>query len=88
MTDLIGYLAGIALTLSFLPQVVKTYRSRRADDVSMGMLLLTLVSAMGYEVYAWRLGLIPVVVMNAIFGTLVALEIAMKFRFDRAHLGT
>ena len=59
MIDLIGYIAGIFLTLSFLPQVVKTYRAKDARDVSMGMLLLMAASGVGYEIYSWMLELWP-----------------------------
>ena len=60
LTDIVAYLAGICLALSFLPQVIKTWRTKHAADVSMGLLLLSLASAVGYEYYAWVLGLIPV----------------------------
>ena len=85
VTDLVGYLAGLLLALCFLPQVVKTWRLRHARDVSMGMLVLTLASAILYEVYAALLGLWPVLVMNGIFGLLVCVEIAMKARFDQSE---
>ena len=64
VTDLVGYVAGVLLALSFLPQVVKTFRVKHADDVAMGMLLLSLGAAIGYEIYAWQLQLWPVLVMN------------------------
>ena len=88
-TDLVGYAAGLLLALCFLPQVIKTWRLRHADDVSMGMLVMTLGSAVLYQVYAFQLGLVPVLVMNGIFGLLVILEIVLKVRFDRAgeHAG-
>ena len=82
-TDLLGYAGGILLSLSFLPQVIKTWRVKHADDVSMGMLVITLGSALFYELYAFRLGLMPVVVMNGIFAVLVLTEIVLKARFDR-----
>ena len=83
LTDLIGYFAGICLALSFLPQVIKTVQTKSADDVSMGMLLLSFAAAAGYEVYAWRLGLLPVVVMNGVFLALVATELVLKILFSR-----
>ena len=83
LTEIIGYLAGIILTLCYLPQIIKTLRLKHADDVSMGMLILTLISTALYEVYAWRLGLMPVVVMNGIFGILVFVEMLLKIRFTR-----
>ena len=82
LTDIIGYIAGLCLALCFLPQVIKTFRTKTADDVSVGMLLLSLGSAVGYEWYAWRLGLTPVVVMNAIFLALVLIEIGLKAKYD------
>ena len=85
-TDLVGYLAGLLLALCFLPQVVKTLRLKHADDVSMGMLGMTLGSAVLYELYAWLLGLWPVIIMNGIFGLLVLAEIVLKARYDRRRV--
>ena len=82
-TDLIGYLAGFLLTVCFLPQVIRTLQLKNAEEVSMWMLILTFGSAVLYEIYALRLGLTPVVVMNGIFGLLVLTEIGLKLHFDR-----
>ncbi len=83
MTDLVGYTAGILLTLSFLPQILKTYRLKQADEISMVMLAITLASAILYELYAWLLGLWPVFIMNGIFSLLIAVEIWLKIYYDR-----
>ncbi len=42
MVDLIGYIAGFLAMLTFLPQVIKTLRTKKADDISLWMLFLTL----------------------------------------------
>ena len=81
--DLIGYAAGFLLAMCFLPQVVQTWRTKSADDVSMTMLLLTLASAILYEVYALKLGLLPVVIMNGVFLFLVAVELFLKILFTK-----
>ena len=86
LTDAIGYVAGLLLTLSFLPQVIKTYQLKHARDVSMGMLALIFGSGIGYEIYSWRLGLMPVVIMNGIFTILVAIEIGLKIVYDRREV--
>ncbi len=83
ITDLVGYTAGILLTLSFLPQILKTYRLKQADEISMVMLAITLASAILYELYAWLLGLWPVFIMNGIFSLLIAIEIWLKIYYDR-----
>ena len=81
--DLIGYAAGATLASCFLPQVLHTWKTRRADDVSLWMILLTLLSAVLYEIYAVMLGLWPVVIMNGIFAVLVAIQLALKLVFTR-----
>lgn len=83
ITDLIGFIAGLILAVCFLPQLIKTWKEKSAGDVSMSMLVLNLIAALLYEIYAWRLGLTPVVVMNGIFATLVFFEIMMKVYYDR-----
>lgn len=84
-TDIVGYAAGFLLMLCFLPQVIKTYNAKHADDVSMGMLVTTLGSALLYEVYSLQLGLVPVFVMNGVFALLLIVEIALKVRYDRRN---
>lgn len=83
ITDLVGYLAGILLTLCFLPQILKTYRLKQADEISMVMLALSLASATLYEIYAWLLELWPVFIMNGIFSLLIAIEIWLKIYYDK-----
>ena len=37
LTLLIGIVAGVLTTVAFIPQVVKTWRSRSSGDLSLGM---------------------------------------------------
>lgn len=82
--DMIGYIAGALLAICFLPQVWQTWKTRRADDVSLWMISLTLLSAIFYEIYAAMLGLWPVVIMNGIFGVLVAIQLGLKIVFTES----
>lgn len=82
-TDLIGYSAGALTAICFVPQIAQTIKTRRAEDVSLWMLLLTLASVALYEIYSLLLALWPVVIMNGIFLLLVICELALKVTFDR-----
>jgi MtN3 and saliva related transmembrane protein len=84
--DIIGYLAGLFLALCFLPQVVHTLRLKSAKDVSFMMLLMSLISACLYQVYAMHLGLTPVIIMNGLFLILNIFELALKFSYDFRQL--
>ena len=84
VVDLIGYVAGLCVMISFLPQLIKMQRSGSAHDLSWLMLAMTLASAILYEVYAAILGLVPVVIMNGIFALTVIVGMTLKARLTRA----
>ncbi|MBW3630518.1 MAG: SemiSWEET transporter [Gemmatimonadetes bacterium] len=46
MTEYFGYAAGVLTVVSFLPQVIRTWRTKQTDDLSFGMFAL-LVTAGG-----------------------------------------
>jgi MtN3 and saliva related transmembrane protein len=81
-TTLIGFIAGGLTTLSFLPQVVKTARSRSARDLSESMLLVFLIGLVLWTFYGLQVGSLPIIAANVITIVLVAAILAMKVRFN------
>jgi MtN3 and saliva related transmembrane protein len=79
---LIGFIAGGLTTLSFLPQVVKTARSRSARDLSESMLLVFLIGLVLWTIYGLQVGSLPIIAANVITIVLVAAILAMKVRFN------
>ena len=84
MLDLIGYAAGFFLMWSFLPQVIKTATTRTTEGLSVSMLVITLISGILYEIYAYMLGLTPVIIMNGIFVLTVSIQLGMTLMINRS----
>ncbi len=82
MIDTIGYVAGFVAMISFLPQVIKTLKKRRTDDISMGMLLLTLITNILYVIYGSLLELYPVIIMIGIMTCIVILQIILTLKWS------
>jgi MtN3 and saliva related transmembrane protein len=61
---LIGMAAGTLTTISFLPQVVKTWRTRSAKDISTGMFVKFRVGLLLGVVYGLSIGSVPVILTN------------------------
>ena len=78
---IIGLLAGTLTTLSFVPQVVKAWRTRSLTDFSLPMLLTFAIGVSLWVVYGVMIGGVPVIVANAITLALVLALLAMKLRF-------
>ncbi len=81
MVDLIGYIAGFLAMVTFLPQVIKTLRTKKANDISLWMLFLTLLANVFYEIYAILLSLTPVIIMIGIMSIIVVVQIVLTFKY-------
>jgi MtN3 and saliva related transmembrane protein len=80
MANVLGTLAGTLTTISFIPQVMKTWRTRRADDLSLGMLLLFTAGVALWEIYGWMIGAVPVIAANGVTVVLAIVMIVLKLR--------
>jgi MtN3 and saliva related transmembrane protein len=61
----LGYFAGALTVSSFLPQVIRTWRTRRTRDLSLGMFALLSTASSLWMVYGAVTADWPVVLTNA-----------------------
>jgi len=80
-TLLIGYIAGTLTTISFLPQVIRTWKMRETKDFSLAMLLLFATGILLWTVYGIRTESLPVILANVITFLLIIVLLAMKIRY-------
>ena len=80
MANLIGGVAGALTTIAFVPQVIKTWRTRRADDLSIGMLLLFTLGVALWGAYGLLVGAMPVIAANGVTLILAVAMVVMKLR--------
>jgi MtN3 and saliva related transmembrane protein len=78
--NLLGSVAGVLTTLSFVPQVIKTWRTRKADDISLGMLLLFTLGVALWGVYGVIIGAAPVIATNGVTLVLAVVMVILKLR--------
>ena len=78
---ILGLVAGTLTTLSFLPQLLKAWKSRSTHDISIGMFLLLAVGIMLWIVYGIVTADVPVVVANTVTLVFVSLILALKLRY-------
>lgn len=76
--DLVGAAAGTLTTIAFLPQVIKTWRTRSTEDISAGMFVLFCIGVAMWLVYGLMLGALPVILANAVTLVLSGAILVMK----------
>ncbi len=82
--DLVGLIAGALTTVAFVPQVIKTWRSRSASDISFGMFVLFSSGVLLWLLYGLAIQSTPIVLANSITLILSVSILIMKLGFDRA----
>lgn len=80
-SDLIGYLAAILTTCSFVPQAWLTFRTRDVSGISLGMYSVFTTGVALWLAYGVLLGAWPIVAANAITLALAVAILVMKLRF-------
>ncbi len=78
--DLVGFVAAALTTFAFLPQVIKTWTSQSARDLSLPMLLAMVSGITLWLAYGWALDQAPLIVANGVTLCLVLVLLYMKLR--------
>ena len=64
MIRYLGYLAGFLTVVSFLPQVLRTWKTRRTNDLSMEMFAIIITASLLWIVYGTITSDWPVILTN------------------------
>ena len=78
MINFLGYIAGILTTLAFLPQALKTFRTKSTKDISLGMWLLLCAGVFCWLIYGIVLGAGPIIAANAVTLLLAGIVLLLK----------
>jgi MtN3 and saliva related transmembrane protein len=81
MIDLIGYIAAFFTTFSFIPQALKTFRTRDVSGISLGMYSAFTVGVALWLAYGLLLMAWPIVIANLITLSLALSILLMKLRY-------
>lgn len=76
--DLLGYAAAACTTVAFLPQALQVWRTRRTQDLSLGMFALFTTGVALWLAYGLAIGSAPVWVANCLTLVLAGYILYMK----------
>ena len=78
-----GYFAAILTTLAFLPQLIKTLKTKKAEDVSLITLIMFLTGLLSWIIYGYKIESTPILVANIITFVLNLLILIFKISFSK-----
>ena len=77
---LVGMVAGVLTTVAFLPQVLRTWRTRSTADISLVMFLIYVTGIVLWLIYGLMLNDLPLITSNAVTLVLAGAILALKLR--------
>ncbi len=81
MTILIGYCATVVGSLLLVPQVIKTYKTRRVHDLSFLFIILYILNSVLWLAYGLLIDAKPVAIANVVALGLCIAQLVFKLRF-------
>ena len=64
--EFFGYFAAILTTAAFLPQLIKTLKTKKADDVSLVTLIMFISGVGCWIIYGYKISSFPILLANVI----------------------
>lgn len=78
--DILGYLAALGTTSSFVPQAYKVFKTKKTEDLSLGMFLFFTLGTLLWIIYAVIIKSYPVIIANIIVIVLAFYILTMKIK--------
>jgi len=79
--DGLAYVAGVIVFFSYVPQIIKSCRTKKVDDLSLSMFYLALLSTVLYLIYAIILKLLPVIITMVFIFVITMVQIVLIYKY-------
>ena len=81
--NIVGAAGGIVSSVTFLPQVIKIWKTKSAKDLSMGTLLFLVLNVSLWLLYGILTNLYPIIITNGIVLSMVFIMLYFKLTFKQ-----
>jgi MtN3 and saliva related transmembrane protein len=79
--SLIGLFAAFCTTAAFVPQVIRTWKSRSTEDISLGMFVFYSMGIFSWLVYGILIRDVPLMASNGVTFVLSLIMLGFKLRY-------
>ncbi len=83
LADLVGYAGSVVGTCIMLPQVIKSWRTKRVQDLATFMLVLYLVNCLLWLAYGILILAKPVIIANVAGFIIGGTQVALKIKYGK-----
>lgn len=81
--EILGFVAGAVVTLSYFPQIIRVFRLKSAHEISLLFTILMLVGISTWLAYGIIFRLTPIILWNIIGAAQAATMLYAKLKYGR-----
>jgi len=82
--NILGYSAGFITSLTFLPQVIKTWKEKSAKDISLLMFVIAAINEVMWIAYGILKNDWVIIITNVVVIAMSIIMIFLKLRYNNA----
>ena len=82
IVEYIGFLAGLLVAISSLPQIIKSWKTKRTNDISIGWLLMNIFGQVLWIIYGYFINSLSLMSMSFITLLMVISVLILKLKYD------
>ena len=83
ITNIIGYSAAVVGTMLMLPQVYKSWKTKKVEDIALGMVILYFLNCVLWLAYGLLIFAYPVIVANSIALVISVIQLFLKIKYKK-----
>tara|TARA_S200000501_G_C20539601_1_gene619473 strand:+ start:354 stop:623 length:270 start_codon:yes stop_codon:yes gene_type:complete len=81
--EFFGYFAAVLTTAAFLPQLIKTLKTKKAEDVSLITLIMFICGVGSWIIYGYKISSFPILIANIITFILNLFILISKIYYEK-----
>jgi len=79
--EILGYFAAFCTTISFLPQTIKTIKTKDTSSLSLSMYVFFYIGITAWFIYGYVIDNYPVMIANGVTMILAGIILVMKLKY-------
>jgi len=81
--NFVGFAAGLLIAISMIPQVIKSYKTKKVEDISLLMLFIILIGELLWVIYGILITSLPIIAMDAFGFFVTIILVIMKISYEK-----
>jgi len=82
IAEVIGYLGAACLTITLIPQIIHTIKTKRVSDISYGFICLQILTCILFLIYGIMIIEKPIIIANGVVFLQLLLFLGLKIKFN------